>query len=366
VITVPSVVTAVLGGPSIVLTVSVSSWRDGVLLAADVPIIAAAEECDRTIRVPERITLQVPSRDDNTVWSPGGTEDHPLASNGQRLNVKIGVGTTAGAVEYFTRGWFLIEDVEENDDTVDVTAVGLLALVDEARLVTPYQPVGTIGSALRGLLEPGLTVDLTDAPTDRAVPAAGAVNYDEDRLGAVLEIIDAWSAELRVNENGFAVVTVDATPTVAVATLTDTGPAAVIAKRTGSSTRGGGFNTVVARGTAADGGQLQAVVYDLTSPHRITGPWSPYPVPYFYASPLLTTIAQCNAAAATVLRRIRRTAGQAYALQMVPNPLLQLGDAVQLSTSLFTGLCTIERLTLPYRTSAGEMSQTLTVRQVIT
>jgi hypothetical protein len=356
-------VSAVLGGPSLVLEVSVSSWRAGALLAADVPIVAASEESDRATRVPERVTFTVPARDGGVDWSPDGNEDHPLASNGQRLNVKIGVGTAAGAVEYFTRGWFLIDEAERDGDTVNVTAVGLLSLVDEARLVTPYQPAGTIGATLRGLLEPGLSIDLTDAPTDRAVPAG--INYDEDRLGAVLEIVDAWAGELAVTEAGFVAVTASATPTVAVATLADHGPGAVVIKPTGGSSRAGGFNTVVARGTAPDGGQLQAVVYDLTSSHRITGAWSPYPVPYFYASPLLTTLAQCNAAAATVLRRLRRTAGAAYTVDMVPDPTLQLGDAVLLDTDLFTGLCTIERLTLPYRVASGSFVETMTVRQVI-
>lgn len=364
-ITVPATVTDVLAGSAFRLSVSVSSWLGGDLLAADVPVAAAAEEGDRSLRIPERVTFTVPRVDAGTNWAPGREADHPLAANGQRLAVKIGVGTTAGVIEAFTRGWFRILSSEAAGGTVSVVAENLLAMVDEARLVTPYQPSGTIVSTLRGLLEPGLSVDVTDAPTDRAVPAAGTVNYDEDRLGAVLELIDAWAADLSVSNDGFLVVSASSTPTVAVATLADSGDGAVVIRSTGSSSREGGFNAVVARGTASDGGQLQAVAYDTTSNRAYQSNWSPYVVPYFFASPLLSTRAQCEAAAQTVLRRLLRQAGAEFTVEMVPNPVLQLGDAVQVSTADFSGLCTIERLSLPYRIDQGDHRQTLTVREVV-
>jgi hypothetical protein len=362
-IEVPSIVSDVLAGSAFQLSVSVSSWLGGDLLAADVPIAAATEEGDRSLRVPERVSFTVPQWVDGFNWSPAGVTDHPLASNGQRLAVKIGVGTTAGITEAFGRGWFRISSAEAADGIVTVIAENLLATADEARLVTPFQPSGTLASSLRGLLEPGLPVDLGGAPADRAVPAG--INYDEDRLGAVLELIDAWAADLTVSEDGFLVVTPSATPTVAVATLTDSGPDATVIRATGSSSRDGGFNVVVVRGTASDGAQLQSVVYDTTSNRAFGGSWSPYPVPYFYASPLLTTRAQCEAAATTVLRRLLRNAGAQFTIDTVPNPTLQLGDAVQVDTADFSGLCTIERLTLPYRVSSGDHRETLIVREVI-
>jgi hypothetical protein len=356
-------VTTVLAGPAFQLTVSVSSWRDGTLLAADVPVVAAAEEGDRSLRVPERVTFTVPREMGGVSWAPHGDVEHPLASNGQRLSVKLGVGTTAGQLEYVQRGWFLIDSADVSGDSVEVVAVGLLHLVDEARLVTPYQPSGTLSTTLRGLIEPGLSVDLTDAPTDRAVPAG--VNYDEDRLGAVLELADAWAAELVVTEGGYVAVEPSATPSAAVATLSDSGSAAVVIRQTGSSSRDGGFNVVVARGTAADGGQVQAVAYDTSSPRAYGSAWSPYAVPYFFSSPLLTSLSDCSAAAKTVLRRLLRGAGAEYTIEMVPNPLLQCGDPVTLATARFSGLATIEKLTLPYRISSGDHRQSLVVREVI-
>jgi hypothetical protein len=275
----------------------------------------------------------------------------------------VGVGTTNGVTEYFDRGWFLVQSADQQDDTVNVTAVGLLAMVDEARLVAPIQPTGTLGSTLRMLIEPGLTVDLTDAPADRSVPTG--INYDEDRLGAVLELVDAWAADLVVSEGGFLTVKPSTTPAAAVATITDSGSTATIVRVTGSTTREHGFNVVVARGTAPDGGQVQGLAYDTTSPRRYGGSWSPYPVPYFFPSPLLTTVTQCEEAARTVLRRLQREAGAELTVEMVPNPTLQLGDAVLLDSAVFTGLCTIERQSLPYRVESGDHRMTLTVREVL-
>jgi hypothetical protein len=362
-IDVASTVTDILAGSAFQLSVTASSWLAGDLLADAVPIASATEEGDRSLRIPERVTFTVPQIDQGVDWSPGRDASHPLAANGQRLAVKIGVGTTAGIVESFSRGWFRIASSETAGGVVTVTAENLLSIVDEARLVTPFKPSGTLVSTLRGLLEPGLLVDVGDAPADRSVPAN--INYDEDRLGAVLELIDAWPADLTVNEDGFLVVTASVVPTVAVATLADSGSGAVVIRSSGSSSREGGFNAVVARGTAADGGQLQAVAYDTTSNRAIGSGWSPYVVPYFFPSPLLTTRAQCDAAAQTVLRRLQRQAGAEFTVEMVPNPTLQLGDAVQLETADFSGLCAIERLTLPYRIATGDHRQTLIVREVI-
>lgn len=353
-------VTTALSGVSVVRTCRVESWRNGDLVADDVPVETAEEEGDRSARIPQRVRLTVPRMADGFNWSPGSDADHPLASNGQQIHVKLGVGTVGGMLEYFQRGVFLINDTSVDGDTVTVEALNLLALVDEARLVSPYQPSGTIGSTLRGLIEPALTADLTSAPTDRSVPTGA--NYDEDRLGAVLELLDAWPADAVVAETGYLSVTSPSTSQTTVLTLTD-GAGGTAVRVNGSSSREGGFNVVVARGTASDGGQIQGVAYDQSSNRAYLSAWSPFPVPYFYASPLLTTVAQCTAAAQTVLARLRRSAGASFTVEMRPDPRLQLGDVIELETDGFTGACSIEEMTLPYFGGTG--SQTLTVREVI-
>lgn len=338
--------------------VKVESWYDGELLSDNVPITTGDEEVDRSLTVPERVTFTLPRLVDNVSWSPV-TDNHPLAANGQRLRVHLGIGLDAGVVEWFTRGWFIIQESTTDGDTVTVEAVGMLALIDEARLVSPYQPSGTLKSTLRGLIEPAVTVVVDSGLVDRAVPAG--INFDEDRLGAVLELLDAWPADGHISEEGYLSVVPATQSTTPVLTLTN-GAGGTIIKASGSSTREGAFNAVVARGTASDGGQVQGVAYDTSNgPKSINSAFNPLPVPFKYESPLLTTVAQCQAAARTILARKRRETNQEFEIEMVPHPGLQAGDVVSVTTDDHTDLlCSVESLTLPYTSDGG--SQSLKVR----
>ncbi|MBQ1039285.1 DUF5047 domain-containing protein [Micromonospora sp. C81] len=340
--------------------VMVESWRGGKLLAASVPVDTATEEVDRSRRVPQRLTLTVPRRVQGVSWAPT-TDTHPLAANGQWLRVQLGIEVGNGITEWFQRGWFVIHSSNADGDTVTVEAVGLLHLIDEARFVTPFQPTGTFSTTLRQLLEPAMTVIIDGALNDRAVPAS--MNWEEDRLGAVGELLDAWPAASRVTEHGFLHVYPATTPTTADLNLSDTGPDATIIRSTGGSTRENVFNTVVARGTNSDGAQVQGVAYDTTGPKAIGGPFNPLPVPFYFPSPLLTTIDQVNQAAQTVLDRKRQEAGREFQVEMVPHPGLQDGDTVSITTDEVSGLlCTVQALTLPYTADGG--SQLLTVRSL--
>lgn len=354
--------TSILTG-SYVYYVAAESWRDGILVADEIPIASGGEEVDRSLRVPERATFTIPRYADGVDWTPS-TDDAPLAANGQRLHVKLGVGLSQGRVEWFARRRLLIQESDADGDSVQVSAVGLLSLIDEARLVSPYQPNANLSNALRGLLEPALSVLIDAALSDRATPAA--VNWDEDRLGAVLEVLDAWPAQGSVDPEGYLRIGAVTQSTAPVLAITDTGSSATLIESAGSSTRDGAYNAVVARGTQSDGAQIQGVAYLTTGPKAYGGSFNPLAVPKFFSSPLLTTIAQCNAAAATIAARLARENNREYKVAMVPHPALQEGDVVSLTSSplgLAGVLGTIERLTLPYTPSDGGMpAMSLTVR----
>lgn len=343
---------AVLTG-SYRMSVRVESWLDEQLLSDDVPISAGSEEADRSLRIPERVTLTVPRRTVDFDWTPD-YDDHPLAANGQRLRIFLGIDLGNGVLEWFNRGEFVIFSTTFAGNTVTVDARGLLNLIDEARLVAPYQPSGTIVSTLRGLLEPALTITVDAGLVDRSVPAG--VNYDEDRLGAVLEILDAWPAEATVTADGYLAVVPVSAPTAADLVLARTGATRTLIDAGGEVSRDGAVSVVVARGTAADGGQVQGAWYDQSAgPHRYGGPFNPLPVPEYFYSPLLTTIAQCNAAATTIGRRKLRESARPIRVEMVPRPDLQIGDAV----SVDGVLCTLETYgNLPYTAATSPMTAT--------
>jgi len=360
-ITVSSTARSVLGS-GFVYRLSVESWLGGVLLADSVPVESGGEETDRSLNVPERITLVVPRVKDAVDWTPSSPLS-PLAAKGQRLHVKLGIGLANGQTEWITRGRFLIYESVPDSRAVRVTGVGMLELINQARLISPFQPSGTLTSTLRGLVEPALTVLVDSAVTDRSVPAA--INYDEDRLGAVNELLDAWPASASVDPEGFLSVTPATQSTTPVLALSDARGGTVITA-SGSSTREGGANVIVARGTASDGGQVQGVAYITTGPDAYGGAYNPLPVPYFFQSPLLTTTGQAQAAAETIRNRRQLQAAREFTVSMVPDPTIQVGDVVSLtsaSNGLSAELCSVEALSLPYAAPQGGMpDMVLTVR----
>lgn len=355
---------SVLASPAFIYRINVESWLGGTLLASSVPVDAGGEETDRSLNVPERITLTVPRVQDGFDWTPSSAT-HPLAAKGQRLHVKLGIGLSQGRTEWFARGRFLIEDSESDESSVSVAAVGLLELVNEARLISPYQPAGTFLSTVRGLVEPALTVYTDGTLVDRSVPAT--INFDEDRLSGLNTVLDAWPASGVVDPEGFLRISAPAQSTTPVLTLVD-GQDRTVIDATGSSKREGGANVVVTRGTAADGSQVQGSTFITTGPNAYGGPFNPLPVPFFFQSPLLTSVAECQAAALTIAARRQRLNSREFTVVMVPNPTVQGGDVVSLTSArlgLSAKLCTVERLTLPYAARDGQMpAMTLTVREI--
>lgn len=339
---------------SYTLSVRVESWLDDELLG-EVPVDSGSETNDRSLAIPESVTLTVPRLSGGASWDPVG-RDHPLGSDGQRLRISLGIDLGNGETEWVERGWFLTTATSTDDDTVTVNCGGLLALIDEAKFVSPFEPAGTFASTIRDLVEPALTVDIDSALMDRAVPVG--LQWDEDRLRGLHELLDAWPAEARVNENGVLAVTAPQTTFVSVGDITDNPDYGTVVKWQSGRSRDGAFNVVVARGEDVFGSRIQGVAFDTDadSPQRYGGPFNPLPVPFLFESPLLTTQDQCFRSARSILERKRRTSARKLGATLVPHPGLVAGDVVRVTgpEGIVNTLGTIEQLTLPYTPS--EMS----------
>jgi hypothetical protein len=371
-ITVSDQAGAVLDGRTFKTGARMTVTYGGEVLLDDCPIIEGREEFDNTVRVPERATFTVPRIVDGVDLIPTAANS-PLAPYGQRVHIKLGIGV-AGRSEWYNRGEFLLQSASLEGNTIAVTVVGLLALIDEAGLVLPFKPTGTLTTSLRALVEPALTVSVSAAVTalDRSVPSG--VNQDDDRLGAVLEILDAWPARAQVTPAGFlevrAVDDFDTGPDIQLYNFTDdvgvVDQGANVVDVGGAITRDGLFNTVVARGQGVSGEQVTGIVYDAT-PGGATargGPFSPFPVPKYFFSPLMTTQAQCLAAASGILRRGTGGPGQRIQLTCVPDPRILGNDLVMYRTQrsgdpAWWIPCTVDRLVLPYTADSGPMTVVL-------
>ena len=346
---------------SFTMEMRAESWLGGELIADSIPIADGSESRDRSLAVPEQVTLTVPRRDRGYDWDPGSDPEHPLAAYGQLLRIDYGVDVGGGQMEWINRGWFLITNTDTDGDTVTVNCAGLLTLLDEADLVVPFQPSSsdTLASVVRALVEPALTVSFDGSLVDRAVPLG--MQWDSARLGAVTEVLAAWGAAERVTEDGFLLIEPVSDDGDPVLSITDDPTSGTVVLWQGTSSRDGAYNCVVAQGEDAVGNQLQGVVYDTdgTSPYRYGGPFNPLPVPYPYQSSLLTTVAQCRTAAAAQLKLLRRQAFRKLGVSMVPHPGLITGDIVSVTgAGLKDARCVIESMSLPYSPS----EQSLTVR----
>ncbi|MFJ5644031.1 hypothetical protein [Streptomyces sp. NPDC093223] len=337
------------------------SWLGGQLIADSIPIADGSETRDRSLAVPEQITLMIPRREQGFDWDPGTDPAHPLAAFGQMLRIDYGIDV-GGQYEWVNRGWFLITDSSTDGDTVTVNCAGLLTLIDEAQLVSPFQPssTDTLASVVRALTEPAMTVSFDGSLIDRAVPLG--MQWDSDRLGAVTEVLGAWGAAERVTEDGYLMIEPVSDAGAAVLAITDDPDGGTVVRWGGSTTRDGAYNCVVAQGEDTAGNQLNGVVYDTdaASPYQYGGNFNPLPVPFLYQSSLLTTVTQCRTAAASQLTLLRRQAFRKLSVTMVPHPGLVTGDILSVTgAGLTNARCAVEQLTLPY--SPGEMDLTVRV-----
>lgn len=322
-----------------------SSWLGDTLLATDIPVDSGNESADRKSAVAERVELTVPLRYRGTSWAPSA-DLSPLAANGQRIRVELGIGLNSTQIEWFQRGEFVIVNVDTDDDSVQVTCAGLMYLVEEARLVSPYQPSGDLATTIRGLVEPAVPVVFDPALVNRSVPSG--MNFDEDRIAGLGELVDAWPADYVMTSEGYLYVFSTTAARTPVTTISD-GAGGAVVEVAGRSTREGAYNTVVARGQTTAQAQIQAVAYDTSGgPKSFGGPFNPLPVPYYFSSPLMTTVGQCKSSAETILKRLQRDTSRQFQVEMVPDPRLQVGDLVTLSCREYTGLAEIDALRLPY------------------
>jgi hypothetical protein len=306
----------------------VSSSRGGRSLADDVPILKGRVVTKvESAGVSERLTITVPrfyGRD----WLPGAQIDHPLARYGQELQVSVVVESAATDQEWTTRiGRFLITDWDDDDTgVITVTGASLLRRVADDRLTSPMQPRvgGTFVSEARRLLPPGMSAAFDSALVDRPCPAG--MSWSEDRLAALQEIADAWPARLRTDEWGQVRFRAPlAEVPVPVLTFTD-GTRGTMISAPRSDTRSGAYNVIVARSSNAGREDVQAVVAQATGPMAASGEYGA--VTKFWASPLLESFGQAQAAATTMLRNSTLPA-QTLPVRLLSDPRIELDDAVQ-------------------------------------
>lgn len=351
--------------------VTADAWLAGELIAENVPILAGSLTDAADQRIPEALTLTVPARGrDGRVWVPASHLD-PLSQHGQRLRLSHGVTRADGSILTVQLGWFGIDDWTSNGWQVEVAASGLARVLDDAGLLAPTSPPAgaTFASEAARLVESLLPIAVDVALADRAAP--GALAWQDDRLAALYELADAWPAQLRVDEQGVLFVTVPYDDDTDGPDVTLVERAGTVISSASSGSRQGVASVVVARGEdAGDGDRPPVVGYSIdTDPDSPTFAERYGSVVAYFASPLLTTAAQCIAAARTRRATLSR-AGRVIPVETVPDARIRQGTRVDFQrVERVAGVDTPGELlrtrvlssTLPMTAAAGPMTLSLGV-----
>ena len=251
------------------------------------------------------VSVSVPRFAGGFDWCPKADPTHPLARYGQELSVAVRItsGTVEEVAQVATVGihsW----DLSEDGGTVEVTAYGPLKRAEEAGFTVPQsvRPGGTFASELTRLAAGTVPLVIDTALVDRAAPASLA--WGDDRIKAFADLADAWPCRIRTDAYGtvWALPPLGEVPTPE-ARLSDGVGGTVVAAPVRDS-REGIPNRVVARGesTSEDRPSVYGFAQIEDGPMSVHGPYGI--VTHYYASPLLTTNAQCFTAAATRLANL--------------------------------------------------------------
>jgi len=303
----------------------VSSWLGGLVLADDIPVVSGKVTWTVRHEVQADLMLTVAGRSVENgrtrFWRPTSPQD-PLARFGQVLDVSLLVNGML-----IRLGRFQITNWEDGaGGTIEVSGAGMLQATSDDRLIEAVGPRdgGTLKSEFYRLLPSYMSAQFDPALVDRECPQA--MEWDEDRLGALYEIADAWPARLREDSWGGIQMLPPLNPTpTPILTLTDGEGGTVISAPTADK-REGSYNMFVAR-SSADGVDAQAVVSVTDGAMNASGDY--LPVPKFFSSPLLLNEDQCRAAA-TTMRDNSVRASRIRKVTLAPDPRIELDDALEL------------------------------------
>lgn len=335
-------------------------WRGETFLGT-APVLPGSQLTEAADQfVTGTLDLSVPSIDDTgRSWLPSTPFD-ALNNFGQRVYLSYDLQRASGSWLPVGLGWFVVDEWEDDDGAVSVSALDVRDVLRTARLLEPSAPAagGTFVSELRKLVGGRLPLDVTGAPADRAVPSGMA--WQESRTDAIDELLTAWPARVELDADGVLVVlpaTLEDQP--ADLTLTE-GVGGTVIRAARSGTRDGLYNVVVARGDDSASTTTPSVVgyaADQT-PGSPTNVDDMGELVTFFASPLLRTKAQADAAAATILKRSLRAA-EAIPVTCLPDPRLGVNsrvDLVRVDGSLTRTVVLSSRLPLTGEDGAQQLS----------
>lgn len=324
------------------------------------PVHAGSIEVDGSASIRRRCTIEVADATGDYVPDRAGDLITPF---GNEVRLYRGIIYPDGAEEVVPLGVFMITAVDVKDTAtgpvLSIEGYDRARKVERARFTTGY--VVTAGAnyaaAIRDLLRsrvPTIEFSPTDytgwaQQTTRTTPQL-VFQEQEDPWRAARSMAASIGRQLFFNPDGVCVMPVE--PFISTSAVTWTyaeGEEATILALSNRWQAEGVYNHVIVTGeTTTNVAPVRGEAYDgdPASPTYIGGPMGD--VPYFYASPLITSTAQANEAAESVLRRVTGST-EIIAFPAIVNPAHEAGDIVAIvrEASKVNDLFILDRLTIP-------------------
>ena len=310
--------------------IEVTAWL-GTRNLGRVPVVGGSwsltDSADE--KVPGLFTFDVPN---TRAWQPTRFE-HPLAGKGHRFRVRVGVRPGGSdRVEWLNAGTFLADPPVDNGDVMQVTASGMLKLVEESRLLSPLRLRNnpTRRQAVTQLLQGILPFRVLGLADERIQPWT----CERDRLDGLREHLDAWPARITIDDLGVALIRPpvdDDNPGPIVKTFSDGEGGTLMSCKISRSTQAQ-YNAYRVANVPENDQDLKWSTWRLRQGNfRWGGPYGYRPG--FYESPLLPADTwRLNRIAKTMtLRSQRRT--DAYEITAAPDVRVQPDDVVRVTSS---------------------------------
>lgn len=342
---------------SATVEVNIAAQRGGVVVEQSLPIVhgSASITVDGGSDVRRKLDLEVA----DPALRPSAWTDL-LAPAGTELVATCGWRYPDGTTELVPVGVFRIEEpTTAFGGVVQVSGVDRSKLIADDRFLLPAQTITSnlvvteIARIIHASLASAVVRDDTD---DTTVCKSTSWEQGSSPWQAVKELALSIGAEVAADAAGVFVIRRVPRPTDPVVWDVGVGESGIVVSGSEAMTREGVHNAWTVRSDTATGATpVQATVYDLdpSSPTYWAGDFGHRPGTY--SSPLLDSVAACQAAGTTLLARSTAPARQVSA-RVVPNPAWDYGDVGSLLLpDARSETHMIHRFTLPLDLGASDL-----------
>lgn len=288
-------------------------------------------------------------------WPTTATD--PATPYGNELFVERGITMGSGTRVWVSQGYFRINSVEQEETPGQIRIAGSdrMSQVVDAKLVNPIQ--FSTAATLEEVVEQLVTDVLPDAEFDlddtfAATTLGRSVVAEDDRYKFLWDLVRSHGKIWYWDHAGVLRITDPPDPRNPVFTV-NAGADGVLVQLRRTLSRDGVYNAVIAEGEGPDtDNPVRAVAVDASpeSPTYWHGPFGK--VPRSYSSPFITTTAQAQSAARSMLQRVLGLPSQVD-FDAVPNPALEPEDPVLLVSPTDARTHILERISLPLTNDGG-------------